>query len=164
MMSDSDAALVWTMQVGFVDADILARWQGVLGPDEIACAARCFSAAHRKTYIAAHALMRALLEAIGGMPARDWQFRTGNNGRLEVIGQADFARSANQPHPYRQSCCLRCEQELLPGIDAEPRRRRIPVEVMDTILAASELDLVRSMPANKRDEISCDSGPCARPT
>ena len=46
MISDDDAALVWTMQVDFVDADILARWQGVLGPDEIACAARCFSAAH----------------------------------------------------------------------------------------------------------------------
>ena len=152
MISDDDAALVWTMQVDFVDADILARWQGVLGPDEIACAARCFSAAHRKTYIAAHALMRALLEVIGGMPARDWQFRTGDNGRLEAVGQADFAVPRfSLTHTDSLVACAASKSFFL-GIDAEPRRRRIPVEVMDTILAASELDLVLSMPANKRDE------------
>jgi 4'-phosphopantetheinyl transferase len=152
MISHGNAALIWVMQVDFVDADILARWQGVLGPDEIACSARCFSAAHRKTYIAAHALMRALLEAIGGRPARDWQFRTSDSGKLEAVGQADSAVPRfSLTHTDSLVACAASKTFFL-GIDAEPRRRRIAAEVMDTTLAPSERDLVRAMPADKRDE------------
>ena len=72
---------VWSMEVARPSAALLAGWRALLDAEETAQAERLRLEADRHGYIAAHALTRRLLEAVGGMAASSWQFHTTESGK-----------------------------------------------------------------------------------
>lgn len=66
------------------DAALLAAWWDRLDAAEQARAARFRLEEDRRAYIAAHALLREMLERFGGLPASSWHFVAGPAGRPEL--------------------------------------------------------------------------------
>lgn len=76
---------VWRLTLAAPSAGTIARWFARLDRQDQIRADRFRFAADRETYIAAaHALARALLERVGGLPARVWRFVAGINGKPEM--------------------------------------------------------------------------------
>src|SRR5262245_13162934 len=89
MAPDVCTVTVWTMEVGTPSSVTLARWQAVLGLAEAARAERYRHDTDRHAYIAAHALLRGLLETIGKQPAAAWQFQETEAGKPEIVFPAE---------------------------------------------------------------------------
>jgi 4'-phosphopantetheinyl transferase len=102
---------------------------------------------------AAHALLRGLLEAVGGRPARVWKVWTPDGNRPEAEASGVPGPQFSLTHTDGLVACA--VSPVCPlGIDAEARKRRpVPGEVLEEILAPSELELLRSAPIERRDDL-----------
>lgn len=139
---------VWTMQVGAPSEAALARWQSVLDQKETAQAARFRFDKDRHTYIAAHALLRALLENLGGRPAASWQFVESDKGKPYIEPQTGLQFSLS--HTNGLVVCAAANGFSV-GIDTESLDRRTTQDdLAQTVLAASELAIVNAAPSSQR--------------
>jgi hypothetical protein len=87
------SVVVWRMVVDSPSADKIAQWRSNLHLTEQARADRFCFTTDRQTFIAAHALKRALLAHFGNWPAANWRF---------VQGHGESRRS---PQYWRDLAC-----------------------------------------------------------
>jgi 4'-phosphopantetheinyl transferase len=140
---------VWTMQVGTPSPAVLARWQAILDAEEKAQAARFRSDTDRHTYIAAHALTRALLAFVGGQPASSWQFNKTEKGKPEIIG-TDLQFSLS--HTMGLVACA-VARGFAVGIDTEYfDRKQKQADLAQAVLTPHELSQLKSFPAEQHQE------------
>jgi 4'-phosphopantetheinyl transferase len=151
LASHGSAVAVWWMPLASLPGDVLARWCGVLNEEERARADRFRFAEDRATYIAAHALTRALLAAVGQLPAAEWRFVAGTNGKPEidaVHGQPRLRFSLS--HTRGLVCCAAGHDDDL-GIDVEPSDRDTDeLELAERFFAAEEVSLLRALAREQR--------------
>lgn len=145
------AVLVWTMSVEAVSVDILARWRKSLSPDERGRADRLADASGRRNYVAAHALLRCLLQTINSKPACDWEFDRTDRGKIEPVGGMTNGLQCSLTHADNFVACA-VSTKFPVGIDAECQRKRVADHVANTVLTPSELKLMRSAPSALRHE------------
>jgi len=153
MTPDADRVTVWTMQVDAPSSAVLARWRAVLSSDELSCAERYHSDIDRHAYIAAHALLRGLLETVGRRPAASWEFRAEETGKPQIIAPAQGTTLQFSLSHARGFVACGVARGFALGIDAESRDRR-PTEkdVVQAILAPAEVALLNDAPDELRHE------------
>jgi 4'-phosphopantetheinyl transferase len=135
-----------------VEPEHLALWRAVVSAAEYGVTDIGRSASVRRDAVAAHALLRGLLETVGGRPASDWVFNRLQNGRLilEKVapGRVPFF---SLTHAGDFVACAASLQVAV-GIDAEAARRKVPDVLAQTMLTPSELALWDSASVKQRAE------------
>ena len=81
---DRGQVAAWWIEVGDPSPERLARWRDVLSEGERARADRFRRATDATTYVAAHALTRALLSDVALVAPRQWEFVVGPRGKPAV--------------------------------------------------------------------------------
>lgn len=153
MAVKSDIVTIWSMRIGATPApEQLALWRDVLSADELAQADTSYGAGARQSSIAAHALLRGLLQAIEGQPARDSRFALTQAGKPVLLGEP----GRRLPHcslthtDALVACAVSIEFPI--GIDAEPCSRTASPAVLATVLAPAESALIDALSAERRSE------------
>jgi 4'-phosphopantetheinyl transferase len=146
----TDSVVVWWMAVRFPPADTVRHWHASLDKTEQDQADRFHFAVDREAYIAAHALMRALLADIGGLTASAWRFVTGPFGKPEIdpeLGRSQL--SFNLSHTKGLvACAVGLENDL--GVDVEACDRiRDAVDIADRFFSPEEVALLRHVGAEQ---------------
>jgi 4'-phosphopantetheinyl transferase len=140
----------WWMPCAPLPPGAIGRWLAVLSEEERARADRFRFAADREIYIAAHALTRALLAAVGDLPAPAWRFVEGARGKPEidsVLGRSRLRFSLS--HTRGLVACAAGYDDL--GIDAESSDRATDeLELAGRFFAADEVRLLRAIPREQR--------------
>jgi len=153
MAGQSHIVTVWTMPVDCgLSPEKLASWRAVLSADEVARAEGSYTTMARQSAIAAHALLRGLLQAIDGRSATDWKFALTCTGKPEPVGPSDrWIPHCSLTHTEKLVACAASEQFPV-GIDAELRGRPVSWALVTAALAPIEIDLLDSLPAVRRSE------------
>src|SRR5919106_1168079 len=88
----TQSAGLWWLALGDVPSDTWSRWITLLDEDERARAARFVHERDRHQFIAAHALLRLLLQHFAGQPAGTWRFVSGSHGKPSLHPDHRLAR------------------------------------------------------------------------
>ncbi len=90
---------VWTLRVEALTEAAVTPWLAILDDRERARGARFVTARHRVLFVAAHALLRAALTALGGAPPATWQFSADAHGKPSAfLGALPAPLSFNLSH------------------------------------------------------------------
>lgn len=145
-------AMVWWLPVPGADAD-WRRLERCLNGEERERAARFRFDADRHAYIAAHALVRALLSTCDGAVApAAWRFTATGHGRPEIA--ADLAGTpplrVNLSHTRRLVAAAVCRGHDV-GIDTEDATRgTLTMDLAAHFFAPAEVAQLQAMPAAVR--------------
>jgi 4'-phosphopantetheinyl transferase len=135
-------------------AAAVARWYARLDREEQMHADRFRFAADREIYIAAHALTRALLEEVGGLPARVWRFDAGLNGKPEIdrtLGRPRLRFNLSHTHGL-VVCAASLDCDL--GVDVERANRDTnALKLAERFFAPDEIALLRGVAADRLGEM-----------
>lgn len=145
------AVAVWWMAVASPPDDAVARWFAVLDEEERARADRFRFAADREIYIAAHALTRALLAAVGGLPAPAWRFVAGATGKPEIdpaLGRSRLRFNLSHTRGL-VACAAGLDDDLGVDVDASDRVKD-ELELAEHFFAADEVSLLREIAKEQR--------------
>jgi 4'-phosphopantetheinyl transferase len=147
-----NTAGLWWLALDDVPADAWRRWTTILDEEERARAARFVHERDRHQFIAAHALLRLLLQQVDGRTAGTWRFTTGSNGKPALHADHGLDRlSFNISHTHGAVACGMTLDHAI-GVDIEDLQRlgRL-AEVADAYFAADELAILRNTaPADQR--------------
>lgn len=144
--------LVWSMEVGSPSEEDITRWRRMLDPDEIAQADRHQIRSGRVTYIAAHALTRALLSHVGPVAPAEWRFTIGDRGKPELHSSLGSNLRFNLSHTFGLVAAAVCVEHDL-GIDIEAGDRGTHgLRVAERFFSAPEVALVRDRAGEERKE------------
>jgi len=130
------------------EEDLLARYGGLLSPDEHERQMRPTLEKRRREVLLTRALVRTVLSSYTGADPRDWRFGVGEHGRPFVEGLPfDF----NLAHTEGMIACLVSDAPS-PGVDVEFMSRRGKLdEVAEHFFARPECeDLRRTEEGGKR--------------
>jgi 4'-phosphopantetheinyl transferase len=148
---DSDV-LLWWMAVDGPPAETVDRWCATLDEGERTRADRFHFRADRETYIAAHALTRALLAEVDTLPAEAWRFITTPTGRPEIAPDLDRSRLRFSLSHTRGlvACAVGVDHDL--GVDVEAAQDRIAneLDLAARFFAPSEVVLLRGTAEDQR--------------
>lgn len=136
-MMAKDEVVVWWLRTGDVGEN-LPRLEALLDDSERARAARFHFQHDRSSYIAAHALGRALLSAHAGGDPAGWRFTSGDLGKPEVISPYPGPRlRLNLSHTHGlAAAALTLEHDV--GIDVEWLGRKPITETAEHFFAPAE--------------------------
>jgi 4'-phosphopantetheinyl transferase len=146
---------VWTLSVDGLDEATAAPWRSVLDATEQGRAGRFVFARHRVQYIAAHALVRAVLSTIvpDASPAA-WRLIDGGNGKpVAWLGDRPAPLSFNLSHTEGMvgvaavpwpDCAL--------GFDLEALDRKVTLDIADRYFRPEEVAWIESLPEAGRSE------------
>jgi 4'-phosphopantetheinyl transferase len=140
------------MPTARVQPEHLERWCAMLGAAENGAADMAYGPSAGRSAVAAHALLRSLLETVANRPASAWVFKRAQSGRL------DLERAARGRAPFfsltHTNDFVACAASLqVPvGIDAEAARREVPDALAQTVLSPSELALLDPVSVERRTE------------
>lgn len=120
----------------------------VLDEEERARAARFVHAHDRHQFIAAHALLRLLLQHVAGRPASTWRFTSSSHGKPALHADHRLGRLAfNISHTRGAVACAMTLDHAI-GVDIEEvQRRGRLIEIADAYFAPDELVTLRATPA-----------------
>lgn len=140
------------------DAPTLAAWHATLDAAEQATAARFRLEPDRRAYVAAHALVRAMLAEAGAMlaengefPAQDWRFVRGPHGKPELAPEHGLPwLRFNLSHTRSLvACAVAAEDDL--GLDVEDlARREAGPGLAERYFAPAEAALLAAQPPAAR--------------
>ena len=148
---DSDV-LLWSMAVDGPPVEAVARWYATLDAGERARADRFHFRADRETYVAAHALTRALLARVGTLPAEAWCFVTTPTGRPEIapaLGRSRLRFSLSHTRGL-VACAVGIDHDL--GVDVEAAADRVAdeLDLAARFFAPGEVALLRNTSKEQR--------------
>jgi 4'-phosphopantetheinyl transferase len=149
---DADTVRVRWLSLEADDALHLPRWQSMLGSDEAARAEHFHFARDRHVFIAAHALVRAMLSEATGLPTAVWRYVNGPFGKPAIAPEcADGRLSFNISHTHGMAACaVARDQEL--GLDVEASDRPTKIAIADRFFAPEEARIVhQTLPEQRRD-------------
>lgn len=127
-LSAREAGLWWLALEG-VPAEAVSRWTALLDAEEQAQAARFVHERDRRSYVAAHALLRIVLQRLAGRPAPTWRFEAGPRGKPALHPQHELDRlTFNISHTHGAVACAMTLDHAI-GVDIEATDRR--VEMLD---------------------------------
>ena len=112
----------------------------VLDDRERARLARFHFARDRELYLTMHALQRCLLSAVTGAAPASWRFGAGPQGKPHVLGHA---LHINGSHCHGLTMCAVAGGATV-GVDVEPVRDDVPLEVADRFFAPAEQAAIRA--------------------
>lgn len=139
-----------------LDAVASAAWEplaSLLDDAERERASRFHFAHDRHAYIAAHALLRAMLSLKAPRPPADWRFSTGAHGKPEVVREPDIPPlSFNLSHTRGLvAVALTLTHDV--GIDVEAiEPKRLSLALAERFFAPAEVALLRATPAEALPE------------
>jgi 4'-phosphopantetheinyl transferase len=142
-----DEIPVWWLATDAAESDDLRRWLDMLDAEERERAARFWVDLDRREYIAAHALLRAMLTHYTGRPALEWRFSTGEYGKPTIAsvgggGELDF----NLAHTRGLVAAAVTSQGRV-GIDVERiDPAKSDAAIAEDFFAPAELALLRQVP------------------
>ena len=154
-LSSRDAGL-WWLTLADVPDDAWKRWTTLLDDDERARAARFVHERDRRQFIAAHALLRVLLQHLAERPAGAWRFIALSHGKPALhpdhrLADHRLQRLAfNISHTHGAVACAMTLDHAI-GVDIEDVERsgRL-LEIADAYFAPDELALLRAAPAARQ--------------
>jgi 4'-phosphopantetheinyl transferase len=147
------AVTVWWMLVASPPDKEIARWFASLSHEEQTQANQLQFAVDREAYIAAHALTRTLLEAVGGLPAPAWDFVANSTGKPEINRAHGQSRLRfNLSHTRGLVVCAATLDNDI-GIDVEVSNSiKDELEIAERFFAPDEVSLLRSVAKNQRSK------------
>ncbi len=143
--------LLRCIEPGTADTAQLAAWTAMLDAGEQARAARFRAEPDRRAFIAAHALVRAMLAEAGGLPPAAWRFTTGPAGRPEIeAAQNPAGLRFSLSHTRGLAACALAARDDV-GLDVEALDRQLSVlELAERYFAPEEAALLAALPAPQR--------------
>lgn len=119
----------------------------ILDEDERARAARFVYERDRHQFIAAHALLRTLLQHAAGQPAGSWRFISGSHGKPTLHPEHRLNRFAfNISHTGGAVACAMTLDHAI-GVDIEDAQRPSRLlEIADAYFSPDEVNVLRSTP------------------
>jgi 4'-phosphopantetheinyl transferase len=146
-LSSQDAGL-WWLTLDDVPADAWSRWTTLLDEEERTRAARFVHDRDRHQFIAAHALLRVLLQQLAGRPAGTWRFVSSSHGKPSLHPDHRLGRLAfNISHARGAVACAMTLDHAI-GVDIEDiDRSQHLLDIADAYFAADELAILRAAPA-----------------
>ena len=144
-------AFIWWMSTENVRPDDCSRWLEILDADECQRADRFRFDHDRTDFIAAHALLRRMLEFHLRHPAHQWRFVTGEFGKPGIAEQfrlpdIDF----NLAHTRGLVAAALIDRGKI-GIDVEKiDAAKADFQVARNYFAAPEIEILRAVPASER--------------
>lgn len=141
------AAGLWWLALADVPDDAWRRWTAPLDEEERARAARFVHERDRRQFIAAHALLRVLLQHLAGRPAAAWRFVSGSRGKPALRPDHRLDRLAfNISHaPGAVACAMTLDHAIGVDIEDVERSGRL-LEIADAYFAPAELAILRAAP------------------
>lgn len=142
---------LWCLALADVPHDAWSRWTTLLDGGERDRAARFVHERDRYQFIAAHVLLRLLLQHLAGGPARGWRFVSGIRGKPSLHPEHRLDRLAfNISHARGAVACAMTLDHAI-GVDIEDVERsgRL-LEIADAYFAPAELAILRAAPVAAR--------------
>jgi len=151
-MDGVSTVALWTLECLAPRPSDIAAWRGVVSPDELRRSERFVRHSDRTTYLAAHALLRVVLEAVGGRPASNWTFCSDGIHRPHLSEQNPTNLEFSLAHTHGMAACIVAAGHPV-GVDVEPLNRRpLKRDVLATILSPDELAFVVNAPEGSGHE------------
>ena len=139
---------LWWLALANVPLEAWSRWMSLLDEEEQARAARFVHERDRQPFIAAHALLRILLQQLAGRPADAWRFVSGSHGKPSLHPDHRLDRLAfNLSHTRGAvACAITLDHAIGVDIEQVERSTRL-VDIADSHFAPAERALLRAAPA-----------------
>lgn len=142
-----NTAHIWWLDLAEVPEDAWISWRVALDEEECARADRFVQVVDRRQFIAAHALLRAMLCRFAGLPPDRWRFVTGSYGKpaLHPLHKMDYLEF-NISHTRGAVACGMV-QDCPIGVDIEDEGRSgNHLDIADAYFAPSEVVQLRAVP------------------
>jgi 4'-phosphopantetheinyl transferase len=149
-----DTAHVWWLAVDDVPERAWSAWPSVLDDEERARAARFIRDADRRQFIAAHVLLRAMLQHFVGGPASAWRFVADRHGKPSLAPDFGLSRlEFNISHTRGAVACgMVLDRQI--GVDIEDRQRTLcHLQIADGHFAPAEIAHLRSVPSEQQQAL-----------
>lgn len=148
-----DEIHVWSLALDVIPDDAWPALNAVLDNQERACAARFRFDRNRRSYVAAHALVRHMLAHVACREPEAWRFATGEHGKPHIVhppGGLPLRFSlTHADHMVAAAVTLAGEV----GIDIESLDRGPPdLTIADRYFAAEEVRALRALPVEAMGE------------
>jgi 4'-phosphopantetheinyl transferase len=145
------AVMLWWMVVDALPAPTVARWLATLDERERTQADRLRFAIDRETYIAAHALARALLSHVDRHPPSAWRFVERPGGKPQIDPALGALRkNFNLSHTRGLvACAVALDDEIGVDVEAEDRDTN-ELDIARHVFAPDEVSLLRSLAVERR--------------
>jgi 4'-phosphopantetheinyl transferase len=142
---------VWWLAIADVPAAAWPAMLAILDEEERARAARFLREADRRAFIAAHALLRAMLSRVAGTAPREWRFITGSHGKPHIHPELGHpGLEFNLSHTSGAVACGIASGCPI-GIDIEDEDRADShLDIADAYFAPSERARLHAAPAAER--------------
>lgn len=137
---------VFALDVDAIAPDDWGALEALLDDDERARAARFHFDADRRSYVGAHALLRAMLSRRAGAKPQDWRFAAGEHGKPYLFGAPCDLRF-NLSHT-RGAAAVAVAEGIEVGVDAERGDRPHDIKVAERFFAREEITLLRAAEAD----------------
>jgi 4'-phosphopantetheinyl transferase len=142
---ETNAVRVRWLLLSSAKAEHLSFWRRTLDEDERRRADRFHFPVDREAFTAAHALKRAMLSEVMGMPSTAWRFVEGKYGRPEVASsRATGGLRFNISHTRGLVACAVAYRAV--GVDVESADRVPDLSIADTIFAPEEALVLKLAP------------------
>lgn len=142
-MATTHRIAAWTVALATIPEALWPRLLDLLDTAERDRAARFVFERHRRQHIAAHALKRLMLAAMGGAPPRSWTFEAPSGGKPKV-GPGPGPHFNISHCDGLVACAISDDLEL--GVDVEPVARKAPLDLAQTYFAPEEVRWLTGLP------------------
>jgi 4'-phosphopantetheinyl transferase len=150
ILQRDDVRVRW-LRLDAVGALDIARWHGMLDAAEMARADQFRFAPDRDSFIAAHALARAMLTEATGKQTATWQFRPGTFGKPAIVDEDASGLDFNISHTRGGAACAIAYHDV--GVDIEAADRQTGEDVAARFFSAEENALLLATPAAGRRDL-----------
>lgn len=149
-----DQVLAWWLDIGTLSQNDWAALANLLQPEETNRAQRFHFLHDQQSYIAAHAVARALLTRWTSHDASAWRFTIGEFGKPEVISPPDFhGLRINLSHTRGMVAAALTRQNDI-GVDVEWLERKCDIHgLASQVFAAEEQTLLQNTPDDQKSDV-----------
>jgi 4'-phosphopantetheinyl transferase len=143
---------VRALDLAGVAPDDWARLAATLDDEERARAARFAFEDDRRSYVAAHALLRAELSRRADRPARDWRFAAATLGKPYLVDPPRDLRFSLSHTRGMVAVAIAEGAEV--GVDVEPTDRRAEsMKLAERFFAPEQIELLRAVEGEARRDL-----------